>query len=108
MDNLLIYGPASSGKSYIGKFLADAYHVPFFDLNEQIEERTGDKLADIVQAIGEEGFRNVEADIFEDLVFTHDNAVIALGNKTLLRESSKKIAETENVVIVLDWEKKDL
>lgn len=108
MDNLLIYGPASSGKSYIGKFLADAYHVPFFDLNEQIEERTGDKLADIVQAIGEEGFRNVEADIFEDLVFTHDNAVIALGNKTLLRESSKKIAESENVVIVLDWEKKDL
>lgn len=108
MNNLLIYGPPASGKSFIGKKLADMFKIQFIDLDEEIERRTGDSIGKIIEILGEKGFRNVEADIFEDVVFTNSNAVVSLGGGTLLRESSRKIAEVENHVLCLEWDQKDL
>ena len=62
--NLLIYGPPASGKSTIGRKLAKTYGVHFIDLDEEIEERTGDSIPKIISILGESGFRKVEADIF--------------------------------------------
>jgi len=64
MNNILIYGPPASGKSYIGRKLAEMFKVQFIDLDEEIESRTGDKIEQIISIIGEKGFRRVEEDIF--------------------------------------------
>ena len=108
MNNVLIYGPPASGKSFIGKKLAEMFNVQFIDLNEEIEARTGDKIEQIISILGEKGFRKVEEDIFNDVVFSNNNAIIALGGGALLSPESRKIAELENVVLCLDWDRKDL
>ena len=78
------------------------------DLDEEIEARTGDKIEQIISILGEKGFRKVEEDIFNDVVFSNNNAIIALGGGALLSPESRKIAELENVVLCLDWDRKDL
>lgn len=108
MNNILIYGPPASGKTYLGKKLAEIFKVQFIDLDQEIVDRTGDQIEDIIKILGEKGFRNVEADIFEDVVFTNNNAIISLGGGALLSDTSKKIAETENVVLCLNQDRKTL
>lgn len=108
MNNVLIYGPPASGKSYIGKKLAEMFKVQFIDLDAEIESRTGDSIKQIIEILGEKGFRRVEEDIFQDVVFTSNNSIITLGGGTLLSPESRKIAEAENVVLCLGWDQKDL
>lgn len=103
MNNTLIYGPPFCGKSAYAKAYADEHKMKFLDLYSEIEERTGDSIQDIVKTLGVDGFRNVESDIFDDLMFTYENSVIALGDYTLNTDYNAKIAKmTGNKIICLD------
>ena len=104
MNNLLIYGPPACGKTTFGKKLAETYKLQFIDLDKEIEERTGDTIEEIVSILGEKGFRQVEEDIFNDVVMTNSNAVVALGGGTLLSPGNKRVAQAENAVVCLDWD----
>ena len=107
-NNLLIYGPPASGKSTIVKKLAQIFNLRSIDLDQEIESRTGDTISQIIDAIGESGFRKVEADIFQDVILSNENAIIALGEGTLLDSESRKLAEAENTVVCLEPDQADL
>lgn len=58
---LYLIGLPGSGKSFLGKQLADEMKLPFIDLDRIIEEETGSSIAWIFSEKGEEYFRNLEA-----------------------------------------------
>ena len=80
---VFLYGPPGSGKSTIGRALADALSRPFWDLDQEIENHAGMPVAEIFAIEGEQGFRSREVRML-DLLVGKVNGVVALGGGTLL------------------------
>lgn len=57
---IVLVGPPSSGKSTIGRALAQRLGADFVDVDEVIEERTGKPIGEIFATDGEPAFRELE------------------------------------------------
>jgi len=57
--------------------------IPFHDLDEIVVRRSGRTIVDIFARDGETGFRNLEGDVFKDLLAEEGSKVIALGGGTI-------------------------
>ena len=71
-----------SGKTTIGRVLAKELDLPFYDLDEIIENETGQTIPDIFKNRGESGFRKVERECLMNLI-KNAHGVIALGGGAL-------------------------
>lgn len=58
---LYLIGLPGSGKSSLGKKLAEEAGIPFIDLDKVIEQEAGDSIRKIFSEKGEGYFRNIEA-----------------------------------------------
>ena len=67
-ERICLIGMPGSGKSTIGKQLSDKLKYSFFDTDEEIEKKEKTKIKDIFLKKGEDYFRSVETDIFNDLM----------------------------------------
>jgi 3-dehydroquinate synthase len=82
----------ATGKTAVGRALAEILRVPFFDTDELVEQRAGKSIADIFAHDGEQRFRELEAEVCASLAgqFGPDSAVqgavVATGGGALLHE----------------------
>ena len=60
---MFLCGMMGSGKSTVGRELADRMQVPFCDLDEMIVEKAGMSIPEIFEDQGESGFRKLERKI---------------------------------------------
>lgn len=67
-----------TGKSSVGRFVADHLHFQFLDTDELIESRAGKSISDIFAQNGEETFRDLEQQLVEELA-TRKQTVISAG-----------------------------
>ena len=72
-DLIFLYGPPGSGKTSVGKILAENLALPFVDLDQRIEDQAGMSIPEIFKKKSEPGFRQLE--------------------KTALQEVSKMVGE---------------
>ncbi len=77
---IFLIGFMGSGKTFIGRRLAQVLRVPFIDLDAYIEQRTGQRIAQLFVQIGEAGFRQIERDALQHL--PKGDAVVATGGGT--------------------------
>lgn len=77
---LILYGAPAVGKTTLGKHLAKKLSLPFFDIDELIEEQT--KTPGHILFKDEKRFRQIEKNIVKNLPFTR--AVLACGGGTVL------------------------
>ena len=70
------------GKTHWGKLLSAKLAMPFFDLDEKIEEHEGRTIAEIFAKEGEEYFRLLEKDVLHLLTESHEGFVMATGGGT--------------------------
>lgn len=91
--NLFLIGPMGSGKSSIGRRLAQHFGMPCVDLDARIEEHTGASVATIFEIEGEAGFRRRETELLAELsqqqgivLATGGGAILAPANRAVLRE----------------------
>ena len=61
MKGISLIGFMGSGKSTVGRLLADNLGIPFVDLDEEIEKEAGMSVPEIFSREGEGGFRNRES-----------------------------------------------
>lgn len=71
-----------SGKSTLGKKLANKLNLQFIDLDKVIEEKEQQTINQIFEEKGEEYFRSVEKNVLEELVEKKSSFVMALGGGT--------------------------
>jgi shikimate kinase len=90
-----------SGKTTVGKRLASELGRPFVDADEALEERTGRTIAEIFAAEGEDGFRDLETQVLEDLLARTDAPVIASGGGVVVREANRKLLTDSDDVLVV-------
>ena len=76
MDVVLV-GLPGSGKSAIGRRLAQRHHVPFIDLDERIEARAGRRIPEIFEEEGEAAFRAHERGAIRELGEAEASAAVS-------------------------------
>src|SRR3954470_19380937 len=98
--NVYLVGPMGAGKSTIGRVLAAELHLSFRDSDRVIEDRTGADIPWIFDMEGEEGFRDRESAVLEELSKSKD-AVIATGGGIILRQQNRDIMKSSGYVCYL-------
>ena len=99
--SIFLYGPSGSGKSTIGKILAANLNLSFFDLDEEIETRSGKAIPEIFATEGESSFRDKELQTL-GLILTPGEQVIALGGGALTITECRELAEASGQIILLN------
>lgn len=99
-NNIILVGLMGAGKSTIGRSLAKSRDREFFDSDRIIEEKTGVDIATIFEIEGEQGFRDREAQVIEELC-QKKNIVLATGGGSILREENRKNIKKFGDVIYL-------
>lgn len=87
MRNLVLCGFMGTGKTTIGKALTTKSSLPFIDIDEEIEKRTGMKIVDIFARMGEQFFRDLEEEMIREFS-REEGRIIAVGGGALQRESN--------------------
>jgi 3-dehydroquinate synthase len=103
--NIFLYGPPGSGKTTLGRGLAQALGMPFWDLDNQIESRAGKTIVEIFDGEGEASFRQHELAALREAVEKSDTnsyMVIALGGGALVNPAARSVAESNGLVLCLE------
>jgi len=66
-NRIFLIGPMGAGKTTIGKYLAQSLGMTFNDSDQEIQRRTGVDIPTIFEYEGEEGFRQREQQVIEQL-----------------------------------------
>jgi shikimate kinase / 3-dehydroquinate synthase len=100
-STVFLYGPPGSGKSTVGQALAQALSIPFWDLDEEIENHAEMPVAEIFAIEGEEGFRAREKRML-DLLIGKVIGVVALGGGSLLDPDNHQRVTSAGQILCLD------
>lgn len=76
---IALIGLRGAGKTTLGQRLAKDLHVPFVELDREIEREAGTSLNEIFLLYGQAGYRRYERRCLERVVQTYDRAVITGG-----------------------------
>ena len=100
---IFLTGAPASGKTTLGRRLAERLGVPFVDLDAEIAAAAGCPIPEIFASRGEAAFRDIESETLASLVRGRDAAsVVALGGGALLRESNRALCESAGTVFCLE------
>lgn len=80
---LVLSGFMATGKSTIGRILAERLGVPFVDTDAQLAERTGRAVGELFAAEGEARFREREAELVLPMLEDPSPRVIGFGGGTV-------------------------
>lgn len=88
------------GKSTVGRQLAKRLSWAFADSDAQIENRVGTSIRSFFEREGEEVFREIEANVIEELTAI-GSIVIATGGGAVLRKQNREILKARCHVVYL-------
>lgn len=81
-SKVVLLGYMTSGKSTIGKALANRFGMEFFDLDEEISNQVGMEIPSIFSEKGELFFRKKESEVLSNLLQSENQFVLSLGGGT--------------------------
>ena len=100
IDNLALVGFMGTGKSSVGRSLADFLHFGFVDTDELIERRANKTIPEIFSQHGEPVFRDLEKKIVAELA-TQRQLVISTGGGLAANPENLASLKTHALVICL-------
>ncbi len=89
-----------SGKTTVGTHLAEFLDLPFYDLDREVEGRTGRQIAEIFAMDGENTFRDLEHESLREIL-TPRPLVLALGGGAWLEERNRQLLRGQGTSVWL-------
>jgi shikimate kinase len=105
--NVFFVGLMGAGKTTVGRAVARRLQRSFIDSDHEIEARTGARIPVIWELEGEEGFRQREACVIDELS-QRDGIVLATGGGAVLRDDTRERLKNRGLVIYLRANPHDL
>lgn len=99
-NKIVIIGMPGSGKTTIGRMLAEELNIKFIDMDEYIVKKTGKTTVQLFEN-GEEYFRDIESETCKELS-EYDNILISTGGGVIKRKKNVEILNKEGLIIFLD------
>lgn len=105
MENIVLIGMPGSGKSTLGKLLAEKTGKRFVDADEEIEKAANMPIPEIFAHSGEDGFRAMETAVLKELG-KHSALVIATGGGCVTRQENYPLLHQNGTIFWLqrDWQ----
>lgn len=104
--NITLIGMPGSGKSTVGQALAKRLGLQFVDVDQVIIRKTGQTLAEILDDVGDAGFRQVEERINAELDV--QDSVIAPGGSVIYGPRAMAHLRDISTVVYLQVEHDEL
>lgn len=100
MKNLVLIGMPASGKSTLGVVLAKTLGMQFLDTDLLIQQETGEKLQDIIDREGMEGFLKVEEKMLSCV--SVKNAIISTGGSAVYSDKAMKHLSSIGSIVYIE------
>lgn len=97
---IYLTGFMGTGKTTLGRVVANCLGWEFFDIDKEIEKDQGRTVATIVLEDGEEEFRRLEVIKLSELS-SFEGAVISLGGGTLINENNLELCKETGLLVYL-------
>ncbi|MEE2877224.1 MAG: shikimate kinase [Candidatus Neomarinimicrobiota bacterium] len=99
MNNGTIYliGMMGSGKTTVGKLLAEKMEIPFVNIDSVIEKEQVQTISQLFYSDGETHFRNLETEALKSA----SDCVVACGGGVVLRRENRALIRSHGTVILL-------
>jgi shikimate kinase len=98
--NIFLVGPMGAGKTAVGKHLARRLGLAFVDSDHEIQKRTGVDIPFIFEKEGEDGFRQREQAVI-DQVSGRKSVVLATGGGAVTVEANRRNLAGRGFVVYL-------
>lgn len=106
-QNIVLTGMPGSGKSTIGKAVAEKLHREFIDTDEEIKKEIKMEISDYFEKFGEKAFRDVETEVIKEIA-KKSGVVIATGGGAILREENINALKMNGVIYYMDRPLEDI
>jgi len=97
-----LLGLPGSGKSHWGKIWSEKIKLPFFDLDEIIENNEGESIKDIFRTEGEEYFRNLETFYLNKLINNYRAFILSTGGGTPCFNKNMELMNENGLTLFLN------
>lgn len=99
--NVILTGFMGTGKTAVGRILAERLKKEFLDTDEMVERRAGKTVSEIFSSGGELAFREMESEVAL-AVAGFDGKVISTGGGAVLRRENVEALRRNGIIINLD------
>lgn len=103
-----LIGLPGSGKTTIGKQLAQYWGMEFVDSDHVIEQRLGCSISAYFAAHGEAAFRDVEQQVIDELTASQRPLLLSTGGGVVLREANRRHLHERTTVFYLQASPDDI
>lgn len=105
MNNIILIGFMGSGKSTVGKFVANNNNMKQIDTDWYIESKQNRKISEIFETDGEEAFRRMETDCIKELLKNGDNKyIVSVGGGLPMKEENRGLLHQLGTIVYLKAE----
>ena len=98
--NIVLIGMPGSGKTTMGRWLAEAIHWDFLDTDDYMEETGVETVGEVIQRVGEDAFLDYERDLV--LGIHVERTVISCGGSVPLRTPAMEHLRATGYSILID------
>lgn len=98
--NIVLIGMPGSGKSTIGRILAEFLDVEWVDTDSFVEEKQGKPIIEIFAEMGERAFREMETDVVREAMGGDAKVVSTGGGVVTNAENMRIIGEAATVFFI--------
>ncbi len=98
---LVLIGYRGTGKTTVGRIVAEATGRPFLDLDRAVEEAAGRPIAEVFALLGEPAFRTLEEEAIATRLGRGTSLVVASGGGAILKESNRRRLREHGTVVWL-------
>lgn len=103
-----LVGMPGSGKSTVGRHVARHLGLTFVDTDHRIEQHIGCSIRAYFELHGEAAFRDVEAQVIDEVTSDSESGVVATGGGAVLRDSNRVALRERTQVFYLRSTPEDL
>jgi shikimate kinase len=100
IKKIVLVGYMGSGKTKIGKILSKKVHLPFFDLDNLIENQFCKSINEIFLEKGEVYFRKIEQQSFVQKIEEQEAFILSLGGGTPCYANNHELLQREDVISI--------